>query len=88
MQYAEPEAILARLLVLPDLDKQLETSSNVADAASQLQDAVQKAMTLAYGTANDGSQTPGADDESTEVTAAHTFLQRVLYKINRLSHFW
>eukprot|EP00877_Chromochloris_zofingiensis_P012135 jgi/Chrzof1/7175/Cz02g13250.t1 len=86
--YAEPEAILARLLVLPDLDKQLETSSNVADAASQLQDAVQKAMTLAYGTANDGSQTPGADDESTEVTAAHTFLQRVLYKINRLSHFW
>lgn len=27
-------------------------------------------------------------EEPFDVTAAHLFLQRVLYKINRLNHFW
>jgi hypothetical protein len=30
----------------------------------------------------------GATGESFEVASAHTFLQRLLYKINRLNHFW
>jgi hypothetical protein len=29
-----------------------------------------------------------ATQEPFDVTAAHTFLQRLLYKINRLNHFW
>jgi hypothetical protein len=29
-----------------------------------------------------------ATHEAFDVTAAHTFLQRLLYKINRLNHFW
>lgn len=30
----------------------------------------------------------GATGESFEVASAHTFLQRLLYRINRLNHFW
>jgi len=29
-----------------------------------------------------------ASGEAFEVASAHTFLQRLLYKINRLNHFW
>jgi hypothetical protein len=29
-----------------------------------------------------------ARNEAFDVTAAHSFLQRLLYKINRLNHFW
>ena len=39
-------------------------------------------MSLAYSCSQEEA------DEKPEVEAAHIFLQRVLYRINRLNHFW
>lgn len=157
-QYAEPEALLASIMTLPDLDAALDPASPAADAtardrAARLAAAVAAAMDAAYGpegnansagaavvttqpepsvlhgdlgvsaaaavaaaasgalpsssaaftiaselrgldaAGHDGAAAPGGaggdgNVMSREAAAAHTFLQRLLYRINRLAHFW
>ncbi len=70
--YADAEQLLIHLLQIEALDQQLQAHPEVAQALSGVLNA---ALAAAYGTAS------GAPE-------AHRFLQRVLYRINRLKLFW
>ncbi len=72
--FAAAEKQFVGLLTLEDLDHQVNQSPQIA---RDLEDAIATAIPLAYG----DSSRPG--DE-----AAHLFLQRILYRINRLNLFW
>jgi hypothetical protein len=157
VQYAAQEETFNKLLLYPDLDKQLaKGDQDLQQAAHAVESAVASAIQLAfYSTPSTGStepssstsgefgcialdsddqcvvdwdteslwdnsaaaasldagsdsavdgslDTPTAGDglsraaavlsratgEASDVASAHTFLQRLLYKINRLNHFW
>ncbi len=68
------EKQLIELLSLENLDQQVTQSP---DCTQELEAAISAAIPLAYG-----DSTESGDD------AAHQFLQRVLYRINRLNLFW
>ncbi|XHX79425.1 MAG: iron-containing redox enzyme family protein [Stenomitos frigidus ULC029] len=70
--YDEAEQLFLSLLDTPALDDQLEQLSPVCQSFEKT---LAAALTAAYGDAYNSS-------------AAHRFLQRVLYRINRLKFFW
>lgn len=72
--FTAAEEQLIKLLSLENLDQQV---TQVPDCTQELEAAISAAIPLAYG---DPSEL--GDD------AAHLFLQRVLYRINRLNLFW
>lgn len=73
VDYHEAEQQFVTLLKLEDLDKKLEIQPEIADNFERVLD---RAIRIAY------QETAG------ESEAAHRFLQRVLYRINRLKLFW
>jgi hypothetical protein len=82
LQYAAEDSTLHELILLPGLDQAIAQDAGVSAKADAVVSAVQGAMDLAYScTQDEAAQRP-------EVEAAHIFLQRVLYRINRLNHFW
>lgn len=72
INYAQAEQQFIDLLEMEDLDKKLDAQATIA---SNFEKALTAALTEAY------EQESGSD-------AAHRFLQRVLYRINRLKLFW
>ncbi|GLC68792.1 hypothetical protein PLESTF_000737200 [Pleodorina starrii] len=75
------ERAFLQLLRTPGLDERLAAGDEEVEAAAALVgDAVDIAVWRAFG--------PRGDDGSPESDAYHTFLQRMLYRINRLNHFW
>ncbi|KAG2491482.1 hypothetical protein HYH03_010266 [Edaphochlamys debaryana] len=81
VDFASAERCLLALLQTPALDARLARfDATAGDAAAELRRAVEAATARAYG--------PQGDDGSPQAAACHTFLQRLLYRINRLNHFW
>lgn len=77
--YTEAEQSFVELMKADHLDQHVTTRPpEVCD----FEDALERALTAAYGveTRRDGA--------STATAPAHLFLQRVLYRINRLKLFW
>lgn len=74
--YEEAERALQALLGTTDLDRELHSHRPLAD---KLEAAIETAIKSAYAL----EQPADAPDD-----AAHLFLQRVLYRINRLKLFW
>lgn len=72
INYDEAEQQFITLLEMEDLDKKLDAQPAIA---SKFETAIATALTEAYG------RKSGSD-------VAHRFLQRVLYRINRLKLFW
>jgi hypothetical protein len=72
--FAAAEAQFSNLLTREDLDSQVNQSPQIVET---LEAAVAAAISLAYG-----DLSASGDD------AAHLFLQRILYRINRLNLFW
>lgn len=72
--FAAAEKQLIELLNLENLDQQV---AQVPNCTQELETAILAALPMAYGEPNE----PGDD-------SAHRFLQRVLYRINRLNLFW
>ena len=73
VDYDEAEQQFVRLLELEDLDTKLEIQPEIAENFESILDG---AIQVAY------QEAPGNRE------AAHRFLQRVLYRINRLKLFW
>lgn len=71
-KYHEAEQQFIQLLEMEDLDKKLDADSSIA---SQFEQALATAIKEAY--------TKDSNNDT-----AHLFLQRVLYRINRLKLFW
>lgn len=81
VDFRAAERALLSLLRTAELDEQLARfRSETVDATAVLTAAAEAAMGSAYG--------PQGDSDAPEVHACHTFLQRLLYRINRLNHFW
>jgi hypothetical protein len=81
------DGLLAQLIITPDLDGALSNNPDTRAAATKIEDAVDAAVAVAYAVEPNG-QTVMEVGAGGEERAAHTFLQRVLYRINRLNHFW
>jgi hypothetical protein len=75
IDYTEAEKQFVRLLTTENLDRQVNLESELV---SNLEAAIADALKRAY---TDNFQ----EDEA---NAAHLFLQRILYRINRLNLFW
>ena len=71
--YASAEERFITLLELENLDQQLRQQQHLAD---EFEAAIERALTEAYADDGQGNE------------AAHWFVQRVLYRINRLKLFW
>jgi Iron-containing redox enzyme len=88
IDFGAAEEIFARLLVAERLD---ELARERPPEVAEFERAIEAALKLTYdGRAEtfDGAdgEKEGKNDERTE--AAHLFLQRVLYRVNRLKLFW
>jgi hypothetical protein len=70
--YDNAEQQFTHLLALESLDQTIEKQP---DLAGEFEAALSQALTMAY-------------QNSTPAPAAHQFLQRILYRINRLKLFW
>jgi hypothetical protein len=73
--YSTAEQYFTQLLATENLDRQI--SSN-PELVAEFEKAVSSALAVAYGNHSDAET----------VTAANLFLQRILYRINRLNLFW
>ncbi|PNH12608.1 hypothetical protein TSOC_000457 [Tetrabaena socialis] len=81
VDFSAAERALLQLLRNPGLDARLALSdAGVLEAAAVVRRAADAAVQRAYG--------EHGDDGSPQAAACHTFLQRLLYRINRLNHFW
>lgn len=84
-EYSEAERALVQLLAANDLDRQLlQRDAAIIAAAEKLNSAIGRALASAFEDGTEASSSGSAE----QVEAAHTFLQRVLYRINRLKYFW
>lgn len=88
MQYADVDALLVNLITTPDLDSALTNNPDTRAAATKVEEAVDAAVAVAYAVKAEGRSHVMEVGAGGEERAAHTFLQRVLYRINRLNHFW
>ncbi|KAG2440103.1 hypothetical protein HXX76_004217 [Chlamydomonas incerta] len=81
VDFRAAERAFLRLLAAPGLDGRVaRAEAAAAEDLQQLERAAAAAAARAYGSlGNDGSP---------QAAACHTFLQRLLYRINRLNHFW
>jgi hypothetical protein len=75
INYTEAEQKLIELLTIENLDRQVNSQPELV---SNLEAAIANALNKAYI-----ENSPEED-----VNAAHLFLQRILYRINRLNLFW
>ncbi|EIE20159.1 hypothetical protein COCSUDRAFT_57886 [Coccomyxa subellipsoidea C-169] len=75
--FSEAEKTFVELLNTEDLDNKIWVDEELRAHGSEVELAVQSAIEQAYSTGCDG----GAQ-------AAHLFLQRILYRINRMVLFW
>jgi hypothetical protein len=73
--YIEAEQQLIQLLTTEDLDRQVNIKPELV---SNLEASIANALTKAYK----------ENSQAKEKNAAHLFLQRILYRINRLNLFW
>lgn len=73
--YVDVEQQFCQLLTLEHLDQQISAQP---DLTNEIEPAIATAIQVAY------TGTPDLED----ATLAHLFLQRVLYRINRLNLFW
>jgi hypothetical protein len=74
VDFVAAEGLLVELLILEDLDREIIRSPGQVE---KLEMAIATALPLAY-----------ADPLQPGDPAAHQFLQRILYRINRLNLFW
>jgi hypothetical protein len=79
--YGEVEQQFIHLLATENLDHQVNAQPELV---SRFEAALTVALKLAYADASEQTDSP----EQTDVDAAHLFLQRILYRINRLNLFW
>jgi hypothetical protein len=79
--YGEAEQQFIHLLATENLDHQVNAQPELV---SRFEAALTVALKLAYADASEQPDSP----EQTDVDAAHLFLQRILYRINRLNLFW
>jgi hypothetical protein len=77
--YDEAEQLFVRLLNTDNLDQQISIDSDISDRVDA---AITEALAIAY----ENSDSTSAN--KTDVADAHLFLQRILYRINRLNLFW
>lgn len=77
--FSEAERCFTRLLQAENLDAQLRSDSDLQQAAHVVEEAVAVASGRAFS---------NASGDSEEAKMAHIFLQRTLYRINRLNLFW
>lgn len=90
--FAEAEANFVRLLQTENLDKRLSEDNDLVHTATSVKAAISQAIDAAYSP--DQKAYPELVDDSplrlheSAVNAAHLFLQRILYRINRLNLFW
>ncbi|HIK16369.1 MAG TPA: iron-containing redox enzyme family protein [Leptolyngbyaceae cyanobacterium M33_DOE_097] len=73
--YRDAEQQFIQLLAVEDLDRHITSNSAIA---SDFENALSIALEAAYGASSDAKASE----------AAHLFLQRILYRINRLKLFW
>ncbi|KAL3133370.1 hypothetical protein ABBQ38_007241 [Trebouxia sp. C0009 RCD-2024] len=78
-EFHEAERCFTTLLGAQNLDVQLRTDKDLQQAAQTLEEAVSTAAASAFSSAT---------GDHKNAKAAHTFLQRILYRINRLCFFW
>jgi hypothetical protein len=78
--YRLAEQSLLKLLKTENLDQKRLSLPDVSQALEQIEGAVETAIATAYQPSITGLVAP--------VDAAHRFLQRILYHINRLNFFW
>ncbi|KAK9830964.1 hypothetical protein WJX81_003304 [Elliptochloris bilobata] len=76
--FSKAEACFVQLLSTEDLDLRLRGDKALKQAAATLEAAVQAAVTQAFS----------ENSVASKAKAAHLFLQRTLYRINRLVLFW
>ncbi|KAK9820462.1 hypothetical protein WJX72_010607 [[Myrmecia] bisecta] len=79
-EYAQAEESFRMLLTADNLDVQLKSSKPLQEAAEVVQSAVAAAVSKCYSSGQPGDSMIGNRD--------HLFLQRLLYRINRLVLFW
>jgi hypothetical protein len=81
ISYDEAEQEFIKLLEMEELDKTIDAQpSLVSDFEKVVSEAMSKAFTAPLKSA--------LEEVSAEQDAAHRFLQRILYRINRLNLFW
>jgi hypothetical protein len=81
VDFGEAEEIFGRLVVAERLD---EAARARTPEVSAFERALDEALALTY----DGEAGAGDDPDAARTEAAHLFLQRVLYGVNRLKLFW
>jgi hypothetical protein len=79
------EQQFVQLLTAENLDQQVLAQTELTQAFEAV---LKQALTAAYGPEADDSPTDGSETDSQLSGQAHRFLQRVLYRINRLNFFW
>jgi hypothetical protein len=79
--YGEAEQQFIHLLATENLDHQVNAQPELV---SSFEAALTVALEIAYANSSDQSNAP----EQNDVDGAHLFLQRILYRINRLNLFW
>jgi hypothetical protein len=89
INYTEAEQQLIQLLTIENLDRQVNSQPELV---SNLEAAIANALNKAYIQREQGTEKREQVNEKigteTPVNAAHLFLQRILYRINRLNLFW
>ncbi|PNW84577.1 hypothetical protein CHLRE_03g149700v5 [Chlamydomonas reinhardtii] len=81
VDFSAAERAFLRLLAAPDLDGRVARfEAGAAEDVQVLERAAAAAAARAYGALG--------GDGSLQAAACHTFLQRLLYRMNRLNHFW
>lgn len=83
--FRDAEQQFLQLLRTPNLDKQFRDDPELQQAATALEAAIDEAIDIAYATPQ---QAHSEAHSEAAVSAAHMFLQRTLYRINRLAFFW
>ncbi len=79
--YLAGEQQFSQLLAVQNLDEQVNQQPELV---TQLESTIDHALMIAYK----HSELENINENAIDVNAAHLFLQRILYQINRLNLFW
>lgn len=79
------ERQFTQLLTVENLDQQVLSQPEMVQT---FEAALQQALAAAYSSKTDSSETHGLEVDHSLANQAHLFLQRILYRINRLNFFW
>lgn len=83
--YVEAEQEFIQLLHTEDLDQQVRVHPSIVD---RFETTLSAALKSAYQNGAKSSESRNSESRNSENEAAHQFIQRVLYRINRLNLFW